>query len=119
MGVPALTERTSGRYTCQLVDETGAGISFVSLITLLLTLYDLATGTMINGRTAQNVLNDNNVTVDASGNLVWSIQPADNIIVTDALSLETHIALFQATWATGACDHEVSLPVRNVTRVTG
>jgi hypothetical protein len=118
MGVPALTERTSAQYKAQLQDPTGAGVPASTLLTLALTLYDLATGTVINGRSQQNVLNANNVTVDASGNLVWAIQGADNSIVTASLAIETHIALFEASWATGECKHEVSLPVRNVNRVT-
>ncbi len=120
MGVPALTEHTSAKYTAQLVDPTlyPAGVPAAALQTLVLTLYDLTTGTVINSRNAQNVLNTNNVTIDASGNLVWAIQGADNPIITATLAIETHIALFEAAWTGGACTHEVSLPVRNVARVT-
>jgi hypothetical protein len=120
MGVPALTERTSSQYTCVLHDETGAAAGSLVMGTLVLTLYDLATGTALNARTAQNVLNANGVTLDSAGHLVWTIAPADNAIVTSTLSIETHIALFEASWAAGTKEAkwEVSLPVRNVNRVT-
>jgi hypothetical protein len=115
MGVPALTQGTSAQYTAQLVDQTGAPVPSSALTTLTLTLYDAVTGTVINGRTAQNVLNANGVTVDSLGNLVWTLTPADVPIITAALAIETHIAVWQATWGlASACTHEVSLPVRRV-----
>ena len=45
------------RFTATIVDETGAVLPAASLATLTLTLYDLASFTIINSRNAQNVLN--------------------------------------------------------------
>jgi hypothetical protein len=118
MGVPALLQGTSALYTTQLIDPVlyPLGIPASALTSLTLTLYDQATGTVINSRSAQNALNANGVTVDANGNLAWAITPLDTPIVTATLALETHIALFQATWNGGlsGCNHEVSLPVKRV-----
>lgn len=114
-----INEKTAARLTGQLVDETGAGVSAGSLSTLTLTLYDKLTGTIINGRNAQNVLNASNVTIDASGNVVWSMVAADNPILDDTLTLETHVALFQATWGTGkGANIEIEFQVRNIARVS-
>lgn len=112
--VPPLIEKTSALYTAQLIDETGTPVSGSVLFTFTLTLYDLQTGTIINGRNNQNVLNANGVTIDSNGNVAWSIAPADTIILSNELEIETHIALFQATWNAGAkrCNHEVAIPVQ-------
>lgn len=74
-------ERTAGTYTCTIKDGTGTAIPAASLTGLTLTLEDVDTGTIINSRSAQSVLNENNVTVDSDGLLTWQIQPADMAIV--------------------------------------
>jgi hypothetical protein len=127
-----LTELTSGLYRGTVVDEFGNLVKAVQLTTLTLTLYDRASGGIINSRDAQNVLAASGVTVagvtmfdtlqtDPDGvtyNLRWDLAPEDNPILTDALATETHVALFQATWTGGRCNHTVNLPVRNLAKVT-
>lgn len=111
-----MNELTTGVYTGSLVDDTGAAIGAASLVTLTLTLYDAITKTYINARNAQNILNANNVTVDSSGNLIWSVQALDNLIVNDTLSTELHVALFQWTYGAGAAKsgkHAVGIRVVN------
>lgn len=95
-------EGTTQRYTAVIKDELGAAIPGTQLTTLTLTLYAEHTGAIVNGRDAQNVLNANNVTVDANGILVWLLQPADNAILDGGRAYERHIALFQWTYASGA-----------------
>ena len=131
-----LTEKTSSLYRTTLVDETGAlvGPSTLSALTLTLYAYD-ANGvlTYLNSRNAQNVLNQNGVLVydtlqsgvDENGqpmtyNLAWTMAPADNAIVNDSKSVETHYALFQASWGAGAkgINHPVALPVKNLALVS-
>jgi hypothetical protein len=114
-----VNQATSAQYACVLVDDTGAVVAASALTTLTLTLTDDATGTALNGRTNQNVLNANNVTVDSSGNVVWSIQPADNVIV-GTRELEAHTALWTATWSSGtkSLTHEVAVLVTNLAGVT-
>lgn len=118
--VSQLVERTSSQYTAQLLDELGGAVPASSLSTLVLTLYDRVTNAIINSRNQQNVLNTNGVTIDASGNITWSITPADNVILNDALAVEMHVALFEATWAGGTkgCKHKVVIPVQNMARVS-
>ena len=86
--------------TCLLAgifkDETGVVVPVADISTLTITLTDLETGTVINSRNGQNALNANHVAVDSDGNLAWTVQPLDNIIVTAAKTIETHRVIF--TW---------------------
>jgi len=115
-----VNERTSAQYTATLTDELGAVIDGTALDTATLTLYDAATLTTINSRSAQNVKNTNSVTISAAGALVWALAPADNIIVREGNETEDHIALFTFTWGGGsakACVHPVKIRVTNVALV--
>lgn len=73
-----------------------------SLSGMSLTLYsfsDSETFTIINNRDAQDVLNQNNVTIDVLGNFTWYIQPGDTKIVDNTNREEIHRAVF--TWTYG------------------
>jgi hypothetical protein len=113
-------EGCTAQYQTALKDETGATITTLTAVTL--TLYDDSTGTIINSRTDQNVLNQNNVTF--SGNtLAWTLQPADNIIVTTGVrtnSYEKHVALFEYTYDSGnkSGKHELEFSVRQLKKVS-
>jgi hypothetical protein len=97
-------EKSTGQYTATLADELEVVIPLASLTTLKLTLYDVATGTILNTRNLQDVLNANNVTYHGtSGLLTWSVQPADHAIVsTRGQIAERHRAVFDFTWNAGA-----------------
>jgi len=113
-------EKTTRRYTAALKDETGAAIGGGVISSLKLTLYNRADGAIINSRNQQNVLNANGVTIDDSGNLTWTIEPADNPIIDATLSYEEHIALFELGWSSDAKknNHEFIIRVENVNKVT-
>lgn len=116
-----VNEKVTAIYTAQLVDEAGANISLSALVTLTLTLYDQVSGSILNGRDAQNVLNANNVAVSSTGAVVWSLQPADNAIVNSAIDTELHIALFKGTYAVAGSksfNHEYSIRVVNLSKVS-
>lgn len=97
-----INQLSSFRVTAILEDETGTPIAAASLTTLTLTLYDRVTNAIINSRSAQNILDANGVTVDSSGNLVWTGTPSDAPILNSARNSEQHIALFHYTWSAGA-----------------
>lgn len=124
MGVPTtfdVDERNAGQYTCTLVKEDGSTpIPSAQLTILTLTLYSIHSGAIINGRDTQNVLNLNGVTVDSAGLLTWTVEQADTAILDATLTHETHVALFQFTYQSGAKggNHEVKMRVRNLTKVT-
>ena len=115
-----ILEQASGLFTGTLTANDGVTpIPAASLLTFTLTLYvikgDGTTG-IVNGRNAQNVLNANNVTVNAAGLVTWSIQVADTTLV-EALPFERHIALWEwtATGVTGK--HETVMVVQALTEV--
>lgn len=94
-------ERSMARYTAYLTDETNTVIASSGISTLTLTLRDATTKGIINSRSAQNVLNTNNVTVHATSGLVtWSIQAADTTPLNKEQPYVDHIAEFACTWAT-------------------
>jgi hypothetical protein len=116
----SILEGSSGSFTARIVGNDGVtALPAASLVTLTLTLYVIkADGTIayVNTRNAQNVLNLNNVIVDALGLLTWAIQPADTALV-EAIAFERHIALFEWTWSGGAGKREIVLVVQNLTEV--
>lgn len=118
----SVNEQSSATYTATLVDAAGVAVSGAVLQTLTLTLYDVPSLTVINGRNAQNVLNLNDVTVDTSGLLTWNLRALDNVIHNAAKQIEHHVALFMATWTdTGGkpqeLTHEVVILVANLQKV--
>lgn len=117
----SVAEKTTKQITGVIQDEAGNALGSTVLTALTLTLYPKATpATKINARDQQNVLNANGVTVDASGNLVWTATPLDNVVVNTALTEEQHIALFEYTWAAGAKGgkHLIEFTVTNLPTVS-
>ena len=117
-GEPSTVDVLEGetpRYTATLKDDQGVPLPAASLTTLTLTLYVIkADGSVsyVNSRNAQNVLNANNVTIDANGAIVWAMQVADTTLVED-LPFERHIALWEWTWPTSrAGKHELWVTVK-------
>ena len=118
-----VAENSSALYTANLTDETASALSLSSLHTITLTLYDKESGTIINSRSDQDVKNTNNVTITSGGVLTWSVQPADNLVVGTNIRVggyETHVALFEYTWDSGASAgrHELEIEVRQLDKVT-
>ncbi len=99
-----VNERNSCRYTGQLKDQTGTALPLAALTTVTLTLYDVATGSIIGGLDHASILNAGRGTVSAGGLLTIDFEPADNQLVgTPAAGLsERHIAEIEWTWNSGA-----------------
>ncbi|MDD5366947.1 MAG: hypothetical protein PHR30_16540 [Gallionellaceae bacterium] len=100
-----VSEGADAIFTGSLVDSSSDGVT--SLTRLTITYYDRDTGTIINGRNAQNICatvagsTNNNISVSATGLITWRMQPADNVIVSANLptgAAETHVALFEFGW---------------------
>lgn len=117
-----VNEGTTANYSAVVTDENGDAVGSGSLTTLTLTLYDDRTGQIINSRNEQNVLNQQGVTVDGSGNLEWTISRDDNPILheNDYSGYEDHIAIFHWTWDSGnkSGRHEIKLRVKNLKKVS-
>ena len=120
-----IDEQESGSYLAILTDDLGSVVPASALTSLQITLYVIrADGSIayVNNRVHQSCLNQNNVTVFESlqilpdgrrYNLRWQIQPEDSTL-QEALLFETHHFLFEWTWAQGQGKHEGRLVVKNI-----
>lgn len=110
-----LYEKTSPVYSFVLKDENGVVVPGSSLTTLTVTLFDTASRQIINSRNEQDAKNANQVTVNSSGVVTFSMLPADTIIVGNVKpgEKETHALHFRWTWSAGtkAGEHLVELLV--------
>lgn len=112
-------EKSTALYQATLKDHAGDAIAGSVLTTMTLTLYDEATGDIINSKNGTNVKNANGVTISEAGALAWIMESDDNSIVTSTSVVEHHVALFQWTWSSGKKGkHEVDIFVENLTKIT-
>ncbi len=117
-----VTENSNRVITFSLLDSDGAPVPSASLTEATLTLFDWQTSGggspavgIINARDGQNVLNANDVTIGATdGSVTWTMQPEDNVIVTERRQVERHRAMFHFAWATGLFDYELEIEVTNL-----
>lgn len=121
MSVQSIREETTATYEADIVDEspTPAPVPAAALVSLTLTLYERKTGTIINGRDAQNVLNANDVTVDAQGHLTWRMAAADNQHIAGNGTVEVHVALFEYSYGSPVKkgNHELYIQLQGVKHV--
>lgn len=120
--MPALgpiNEHSSARMAFTLRTQDGEPIVPADLVAMTLTLYNRNDGAIINGRDQQDVHEQNNVSVDEQGRLVWDMQPEDNVLLSRTSSTETHVALFMWEWPTGHHHHEQMITVRRFTAAIG
>lgn len=93
-------------------------VALADIDTLQLTLRDVRTGGVINGRTAQDVKNTNDVTVASDGTITWETQALDNVIVDKRNRTETHRALVRCTYDGGRVGSgEIDIIVTNTERL--
>ena len=71
----------TAQYKCQLLDETAAAVAAAALAALTLSIVDTATGAVINGCSAADILNTGRGMVDAAGNLAITLTPADTLLL--------------------------------------
>jgi hypothetical protein len=114
-----VNEKSTAIYTAVLQDQDGVIIPLADISALTISLCTLD-GTEINGRTDQNALNANGVTVDALGNLTFVMEPADTAIIfpLTALPNEIHRATFKVVYSGGFSNWDVDINVRNLLHVT-
>ena len=97
-----MPELASGVIKGLVVDDEQAVLGSGTVEALLLTTYVADDNrTVVNSRLLQNVLNQNQVTLDAAGNMAFYVQPADNVIVDTTLvtdAKEQHVAHFVWCW---------------------
>jgi hypothetical protein len=94
-----MDEGESGTISAIVQDKDDVAIPGSSLSTLTIRITDALTGTVINGRDNQSILNENNGTVDESGILEFKVQPEDSINVGSPKGvLEVHQIELDWTW---------------------
>ena len=92
-----MEEATTRSFEADLVADD-APIAADSLQSLTLTVKQAYTKDVINSRDAMDVLNINNVVVDDSGHLIWSVQVEDATMLNRALWQEPRRCLFKWTY---------------------
>lgn len=114
-----LNEGSTGMYTVALVDDLAVAIGTARIDALTLSLANKADGATVNGRSDQDALNANNVTVSAGGVLVYTVQPLDSVIVDPTLDYETHVATFKLQYDTNKfANWDVEILIRNLAGVS-
>lgn len=118
-----VNEKSTFLWTGTLKNENGVALGPSDLVTLICTLYDEDTGTIINSRNQQNILNLNNFTLTtaSSANISWDSPMADQLIVDDTKETEVHIAKIEWTFGSGGAfggKKEIAIRVVNLVRTT-
>lgn len=121
-------EQTSPVYSFQMTDSADdSTIPEASLITLTLTYYAVADGSIINSREDQDVFDTNDVTVSSAGLVSWSLTTSDTTIqdttTYEVGEYEIHRALWQWTYtstdgSTKSGKDEIDIRVLNLGKVT-
>lgn len=114
-------ERQSGFWRGRLQDENGAGVGTSILTSLTGTLYDRSTTqrTIINSRSNQDILNNNQCTMDADGNFRFDWLPTDQVFINPNRDGEEHVFRIQAKWTSTdgnprEAEHELHFMVARV-----
>lgn len=101
-------ELTTPLLEFDIKDEAGVGFQPQ---TLVFTLIDGFTDSIVNGRNAVNVLSSCN----SNGHVSLRLDPNDLAFVTATRRTEVRRALFRWTWSAGtrADAHEIEFPIEN------
>lgn len=105
-----IAERSTALLTATFKDENGATLT--SLDSCTLTLYDKSAGSIINSRSATDVLSS-----VSAGTLSFRLTALDNVVVNTSQNRERHIALLQFTQGAVVGKKEISLLVVNLAQV--
>lgn len=115
----AIEEGTTALYTCTLTDPSGAAINPVAVSAITATLIDQRTGTVINSRSAQSVLNTNGGTLAAGAVFTLVLSAADTAATAgDTSAYHPRLLTLKVTYADGTINHEVLFWVQNLRSVS-
>lgn len=121
MKIFRVKEKTSALYTATLKDGDENPVALADIATITLTLYNADNVALTLIRNAQDVKNNNDVTIHAtSGLLSWTLNTTDTTIADQTLDTELHIARFDFTYGSPTLTgkHEVGFRIENLKRVT-
>lgn len=98
MSILAVDAGAGGQFSGTIRDATNTVVPKASVSSFVLTLTDAATGSVVNSRSAQSVLDVNGGTMGATdGGFSWTFGTADSALVTAAADVEEHVADFTVT----------------------
>lgn len=113
-----IAEGDTPQISFQLVDSTNTGIPLGSINTVLLTVYEKNSQSIVNSKTDINVKNANNGTIDSNGNVVYTMETGDTAIVgprTREESVEVHVFQFKFNYNTDRyLTQEIYIAIRNL-----
>lgn len=116
-----IDEGESGSITASVQDKNGNSLTKVQIESLNITILDIRSNTIINGRNSQNILDANDGTVDNDGTLTFKLQPEDTINVGSPRGvLEERQVTIEWTWTdleyvTNTGRHVFSIYIRTST----
>lgn len=117
------TEFTTCFIRGQILDRNEVPVDVADLTAATLTLWDIETGSILNGRANLDIKpvgsppEMNDVTYEANGFFRWDLQPEDNVIVRARRQIERHRATFAFTWDGGNLEYELEIEVANLQKV--
>lgn len=116
-------ERSEHAYAATFVDRNGQALQFGAITAIEADLLDVATGTPINGRIAQDVLDANGGTVTDNGNgtaaFVLGLDAADAPILDTSKEEEKHALVLRVAYTrqgggAGELRHQIEYTVVNL-----
>lgn len=115
----AVPQASTPRLVVSFLDADGSAIAESNLTALTLTYRHRFTGTVINSRNAQSVLDANGGTVATDGTLTWQLVAAETPITDTTRDIDEYEALIRWTYDSGArAGAQVFIvPVINTARV--
>lgn len=119
-----IPEQSSWAYKAVMRDLDGQPIPIDVINTLTLTIYDVATGGIVNGVQNRNIRDTDRGSIgDVDGTLTIKFLPADATILGAGIAIgsaETHIALVRCTYNAGtdAWVREIVHKITNLALVT-
>jgi len=109
----AVPERSSRKYRTQLVDLDGAPVQAGVVSSILMSLLDARTNTVVNGRDRVQVRNANGGTLSSLG--VFSmVFTSDDMQTTDGTNLQPRKMILEVVYTDGVENHEVFFWVKNM-----
>jgi len=115
-----INEGSTAAFFAVLKDPLGNLLPLSVVDSIALTLFDVASGAIVNGRNSQDIKNANDVTVNESAVLHWQMQIEDTSILDGDAEYETHRGEFIVNYNSGSgrLVFDADFMIRNLTKYT-
>lgn len=110
-----INEGSTARYTCTFTDAAGAAINPMAVTDIRAWLRDPVSGTVVNGRDNQSVLNANGGTYSA-GTFTLVLSAADTVSV-GTREIQPRTLTLRITYTDGVITHEKAWSVRDLAAI--